>query len=135
MLRRQVLLFAVVVFGAAFALGDAISPTSISGSSDAQGVHLKWVSVDETGVARYEIWRSPGNAQHYDYLGKKMPAGSGTMYEFDDDTAFKTTDNFYSYEIRVVFSNGSTVSYFISVTTRNVSSVRRTWGSIKAMFR
>ena len=135
MMHRLLFTLALLGVGLTAAIADVISPTSISASSDGSSVHVKWVSVDETGVARFEVWRSAGTSQNYQYLGKKVPAGSGTLYDFDDDTAFKLTDNFYSYEIKVVFTNGSSVSYYTSVMTKGVSSVRRTWGSIKAMFR
>ena len=64
--------------------------------------------------------------------------GSGQSYVFLDETAFKTTDTFYRYRITPLDTSGSPVGgvqFYTQVITKSPSSVRRTWGSIKAMFR
>jgi hypothetical protein len=66
-------------------------------------------------------------------VGEKSPAGAGTEYSFRDKSVFRTTGNFYQYKVSIVSSAGNS-EYFVSVD-HSVSSVRRTWGSIKAMFR
>ena len=56
-------------------------------------------------------------------------------YEYIDQTAYKTTDAVYVYRLKIVDNDG-TVSYSDErAIAHNVSSVKRTWGSIKALFR
>jgi len=62
------------------------------------------------------------------------PKGNNSFYEFVDQTAFKTTASVYQYRIRIVAQDGTTYSK-VMVVSHNVSSVKRTWGSLKAMFR
>jgi len=52
-----------------------------------------------------------------------------------DETAFRTTGTFYKYRITAVYSSGARSDPYEIGVSHTVSSVRRTWGSIKAMFR
>jgi len=64
-----------------------------------------------------------------------QPKDEGAFYSYTDRTAYKTSDNVYVYRLRIVESGG-TASFSQDVpVTHSVSSVKRTWGSIKAMFR
>ncbi len=136
MSRRFLFTVCLVLLGVAFATSDVIVSHSISASSSGSSIHVKWVSQDETGVARFEVWRSAGQSNQFVYLGLKTPAGNGSFYDFQDDSAFRITDNLYQYQLVVVFTDGSQLKYPpVSVLYSSVSSVRRTWGSIKAMFR
>ena len=58
-------------------------------------------------------------------------------YEYTDQTAFKTNDQVYKYRIEIVDKDGSlSYSKEMSVLHNNgISGVKRTWGSIKALFR
>jgi len=61
--------------------------------------------------------------------------GNNSSYEFIDENAFKSTDFLFVYQLKIVdkdnkISHSGTVS-----VSHSVSSVRRTWGSIKALFR
>jgi hypothetical protein len=101
-------------------------------------VVVKWTSEDETGVSGYMIERKSGAGGVFiPILSQKITAkGSRQTYEFADETAFRTTGSFYTYRITPVNDVGAAVGnpYYVSID-QNPSSVRRTWGSIKAMFR
>ena len=59
-------------------------------------------------------------------------------YQYTDKAAFKTTDVVYTYRIRLVDVNNPNYVYGTSKETStylNISGVKKTWGSIKAMFR
>jgi hypothetical protein len=123
----------LLLIGSAFA--EPIRDNSLNANPTLEGIKVFWYSSDESGVARFEIWRSSDGA-NFTKIAQKSPLGNGQYYEFLDQTAFKLTDSFYSYRVVVVYANGSTFTTpSVGAATHSVSSVRRTWGSIKAMFR
>ena len=63
------------------------------------------------------------------------PKGSNSDYKFTDENAYKSTESFYVYRLKIVDSNlQESFSHIVSVS-HYPSSVKRTWGSIKALFR
>jgi hypothetical protein len=104
--------------------------------SDGSSITIHWDSDDETGVVGYEIARQVGwNGQYIVLVPSLKTKGSNQPYDFVDDTAFRTTATFYKYRITALYSNGTRSDPFETGVSHTVSSVRRTWGSIKAMFR
>jgi len=101
------------------------------------GIYVQWWADDESGVVGYRIQRKAGAATQFDPIMTSMvPLRADKAYEYIDLTAFKTTDNFYQYRVIAVDNRGNEVSHVdVSIIHNSVSSVRRTWGSIKAMFR
>ena len=61
--------------------------------------------------------------------------GSNQPYDFVDESAFRTYATYYKYRITALYANGARSDPFETGVPHTVSSVRRTWGSIKAMFR
>jgi hypothetical protein len=68
-------------------------------------------------------------------VGKRDPEGNNSTYEFVDKQVFKATSGVYQYKIRIV--DGTTPPNETEVVTVShlSSAYKRTWGSIKAMFR
>ncbi len=132
-----VALLLVVLGGVAFS--GVIRDGSLSAESQSNGVSIRWTSDNESGVAAYRIERSLADGSGFITLVDRFTAkGSGQSYAFVDETAFKTTESFYRYRITPVDANGAQVGaeqYYTQLISSKVSSVRRTWGSIKAMFR
>jgi hypothetical protein len=107
-----------------------------SARSDGSSITIHWDSDDETGVVSWEIARKVGWDGQYIVLTSSYKAkGSNQPYDFVDETAFRTTGTFYKYRITAIYSNGSRSDPYEAGVSHTVSSVRRTWGSIKAMFR
>jgi hypothetical protein len=107
--------------------------------SDGRVITVHWVSTDETGLTGYELARGSGRiGSSFAFVvifDRVAPKGSNSIYDVVDETAFRTTESFYQYRIVAVYADGHrSEPYFVGVT-HSVSSVRRTWGSIKAMFR
>ena len=121
---------------AAVALQGAVIK-GVSGYSNGTNITVRWQSEDESGVIGYEVARKSGTVSTFIVLSPSLQTkGSGASYEFVDETAFRVTDSFYQYRITAIYSDGhrSPDPSYVTVT-HSVSSVRRTWGSIKAMFR
>jgi hypothetical protein len=94
---------------------------------------VSWQSVTESNVKQYVLERKTVNGGFIE-VGTIYPKADKN-YEFLDQSAFKTTGTLYIYRLKIVDSDGtSSFSWEVSVP-HNVSSVKRTWGSIKALFR
>ncbi len=108
---------------------------TIQARSDGSNVTIQWGTNDETSIKEFEVLRRDGNVGEFISIAVVSKKGSNSFYEYIDKSAFKTTGTIYQYQIKVVLiSGGYEVSNIITVS-HNVSSVKRTWGSLKAMFR
>ena len=104
------------------------------GRSEGDDVRLEWKTREEVSLQHFKIERkTPQNS--FVEISTVQPKGSNSYYTYLDQSAYKTTDMIFIYRLKIVDTNGQT-SYSNEVTvSHNVSGVKRTWGSIKAMFR
>jgi len=136
MTRRLLNTLTSVVLLSSLALaGDPLKEGSFSARSDGTVIYVRWMSEDETGVVRFEVERKAGLDGLFFVISEIQPKGNNSVYEYVDDSAFRMTEALYKYRIKVVYSNGSSVYSPEIVVRHDVNPVRRTWGSIKAMFR
>jgi hypothetical protein len=107
---------------------------TFTAKSSGGNVVLNWETNSETNLNYYVIQRKTVNGGYAD-IGNVYPKSDRT-YEYIDQTAFKTSGQVYVYRIKIV-DNDQTVSYSgeVTVAHNSISSVKRTWGSIKALFR
>ncbi len=114
----------------------AVRDGSLNGYSNNSVIVIHWQSDDETGVSKVEIERQIGVDGAFVILHQIPLKGSNQLYEYIDDSAFRITGNLYNYRIKVTYANQlQPVIYGPISVVHVVNSVRRTWGSIKAMFR
>ena len=126
-----VALFAVFVTAYALVIKD--KPIAYSNGSD---IVVRWTSIDETGVQQFDVLRRAGTTGDFTVVSSvEQLKGNNSTYEYIDKSVFKVTSGIYQYKIRVI--NGQSPSPETElVTVSHVSSAaKRTWGSIKAMFR
>ena len=125
-----------LLIASAVVLQGAVIKGAPSAYSNGTNITIRWQSEDESGVGGYEIARKSGASGPFIVLNPGLLAkGSSSSYEFIDETAFRTSDSFYQYRIIALYADGHRSDPYYVVVTHSVSSVRRTWGSIKAMFR
>lgn len=135
MLRRLSLSF-ILIFLPLVALSGVIKEGTLSASSDGNNILIRWLSEVEIGVQRFELERQAGTSGPFFLLVQVDPKGNNSAYDYVDESAFRVTENIYRYRVKIVFSNGNPPEYVGPITvSHNPSSVGRTWGSIKAMFR
>lgn len=106
--------------------------TNFTVNSVGSDVRIAWNIQSETGVSEFRLYRKIGNETDSKYVGT-IPANGSLSYIYTDDNVFKTESTTITYELRVI-KNG-TMYNFYSTFTHQTSSVQRTWGSIKSMFR
>jgi len=113
---------------------DVVRPGTFQGRSDGSTITLSWVTDDESSVLRFEVERRIGTTGDFGYIATVSPKGP-SLYEFVDHSAFKVVSTLYQYRIKVVFEDNSAIYVGPVTVSHSVSGVKRTWGSIKAMFR
>lgn len=105
------------------------------GRSESDNIKLEWQTGDESNLQKFVIERKTPQSSFAE-IENVSPKGSNSYYSFIDQNTYKTNDMVYIYRLKIVDFNNQ-VSYSAEVTvSHSVSSVaKRTWGSIKAMFR
>lgn len=94
---------------------------------------LQWKTSQEDNVDKFVIQRSNDNEHFFD-IGTVDARGPGYQYRFVDDKLGRAKSIFY-YRLQVVNNDGSTQITDSLPVIPNISSIKRTWGSIKALFR
>ncbi|MGQ9799943.1 MAG: hypothetical protein ACUVRG_11785 [Ignavibacterium sp.] len=108
---------------------------SITARSDGENIIVEWKTGEETSsLSKFVVERkTPHNG--FVEIGTVTPKGSNSFYTFVDNKIFKGNDYIFTYRLKIV-DNNSQVSYSSEVSvSHSISGVKRTWGSIKAMFR
>jgi hypothetical protein len=130
---------------ALFAASDA-TIENFTARSDSRNITLEWRASREVDILRYEVERSTGVQGDYKKVGTIMATGGQTTYRFVDENAYLRSGSgdptatiqaaaLYGYRLKII-GNDDKVTYTNPITvTHTVSSVRRTWGMIKEMFR
>ena len=122
-----ILFLAVAVYAGAFL-------DYFQGHSEGENVRLEWKTSEEVNLQNFIIERKTPQSPYIE-IGTIEPQGNNSFYSYLDESAYKTEDLVFKYRLKILDNDG-TVSYSSEVTvSHNVSGVKRTWGSIKAMFR
>jgi hypothetical protein len=130
-MKLKTIILSIVAFAVVYAGVELIT---FYGYSDNGNVILKWQTASETNLKHFEIEKQSTKGNFF-YLATVDPR-SDRNYEYIDQSAYKTADAIYSYRLKII-DNDNSVSYSNVYTVRHsgISSVKRTWGSIKALFR
>lgn len=117
------------------AFSGSIREGTMQARSDGSNVTIQWGSTDESSVKEFVIERRSGTAGDFISIAVIAKQGSNSFYEYVDKSAFKSTGSIYQYRIKIVSSTGAAEFSNVITISHNVSGVKRTWGSLKAMFR
>ncbi len=109
--------------------------------SEGNSVVIEWKCGNELSVSRYELQRS-SDGSSYTAVETFYTKGSGSVYKHtDEDVFFKggsnevQSDTRYYYRVKIINVDNSFVYSSTVSVSPNISSIRRTWGMIKEMFR
>jgi hypothetical protein len=106
------------------------------GRSDGNNISLEWKTRTEQNLSSFEVQRKAGQDGVYITIANVEPKGSNSYYSYVDRSAYKGSASVYFYRLKITDGTSSPASYSNEITvSHSVSSVKRTWGSIKAMFR
>jgi hypothetical protein len=128
-------LFGILLILTATVFGGALI-FDFSAESRSDNILVKWKTTEESNLKNFVIQRKSANGSFID-VDAVQAKGNYSSYEYIDDEVFRTNDAVYIYRLKIVNKYNSDDSYSaeIPVAHANVSGIKRTWGSIKALFR
>ncbi|MCS7028677.1 MAG: hypothetical protein NZ519_07925 [Bacteroidia bacterium] len=96
-------------------------------------IKLQWEVQSEYGITEFQVWKRIGSGSAAK-IYSVTPNGS-RVYSYTDLNVMKTdeTSQTYIYTLRIM--QGSSYTDFTQSVTHNPTTIQRTWGSIKAMFK
>ena len=122
----------LLVLAATVFAGAIVNSFSVSNLVD--NIQIEWSTGQETNLKDFVIQRKTYQSNYTD-IATIQPKGSNSSYSYIDRAAYKTNDVLYIYRLKIEDNDGS-VSYLDQQSiSHSISAVKRTWGSIKAMFR
>jgi hypothetical protein len=109
-----------------------------SGSSSY--VDITWECGYNDNIAYFEVYRSNNKEDVGRQLitpEKVFPNQDRTSsyYKYRDGEFYRAIIDIFYYRVKIVYKDGSSVLSSIVSTSYAASTAKRTWGSIKAMFR
>jgi len=135
------LFLALAALLVAFSTTASVTFSDFRASSEADGIHLRWTTSQEDGIKDFAVEKaSQINGQFIQLDGTIAAEGAGSTYQFIDNSLYKSTSStLYTYRVRADGYDGSasySTAQSVSYSFTGLSGVaKRTWGSIKAMFR
>jgi hypothetical protein len=136
-MRRYITCLAllVVVSAAAPLPAGKVQLTFFRVSEDPGGMIVTWQVDTEEEVREYELQRMTRFTNNrFVTVESFQPHGIGKSYIFKDTQIFKTSTEQVDYQLEVVYSNGLRELLAREQVNYTSTAIRRTWGSIKAMF-
>ncbi len=103
--------------------------------SDENNIVLNWQTTQEINLKEFAIERRSSDGPFVE-IGNVKAIGNNSVYTFIDENAFKTTDALYVYRLKIIDNGSTTPTYSSEVAvSHKTTDIKRTWGSIKALFR
>ena len=103
--------------------------------SEGENIKVEWETGDESNIQSFIVERSSSQSSFSEISSPMQPKGNNSYYSFLDESLFKANDYVFQYRLKIVDNDG-TISYSATISvTPKISGLKRTWGSIKAMFR
>lgn len=100
--------------------------------SDGADILVEWEVENEKDISRFDLFRRFADENTFTSVISIEPNGN-LKYEFLDDDIFKSSSRTVVYELHVV-TESKTIK-FTKELLHSPTSIQRTWGSIKSMFR
>ncbi len=95
---------------------------------------ISWKAEIEQDVRSYELFRKTSYAAEFSSIQVLNAHGVGKEYQFKDDQVYKTASEQVDYRLEAIFTNGLRQQVAERKINYTPTAIRRTWGSIKAMF-
>lgn len=111
---------------------------SVKAESKGEEIQIVWKTGEDSQFHTFEVERRSNEVPTYRRIGSLVARSSGGTYSFVDNGAFFKTDadKEFTYRIRAIGNSGvEQYSPPVTVSHKVVSSVKRSWGMIKELFR
>lgn len=134
MKRLPVYLGLMLVLMGAAAYSYSVRLNFFTVERDSNEFLLSWQAEVEEDVRQYELFRKTSYSADF-VIVQTFPAhGARKEYRFKDDQVYKAFSEEVEYRLDAVFSNGLRQVVTQKSVTYTPTAIRRTWGSMKAMF-
>jgi len=141
-MKRTFSVVAVFALCILFIYADQSVIETIKATSNDSSVNVEWRTRSEVNISRFEIERS-SSSNAFTMIGVEKAKGVAASYIYRDSDSFMKSltsnelqaKNTLAYRIKIVYSDGSSSVSDEVVVTHNMSSIKRTWGMIKEMFK
>ncbi len=102
---------------------------------DGNTLVITWETELEESVRTYEIFRKAGLDADFVSVGTVSGHGVNLQYRLVDDQVYKGGNSaFIDYRLEVIYDNGVRQRLAEKKVNYTSTAIRRSWGSIKAMF-
>jgi len=119
----------------AFSSLDAQIINEFTATSQDRAAELNWTTGNEGGVNEFRVQRSFDGRTFYTIHEEKPDNSYNHAYSYVDDDLFKSQIRTFYYRVEVLLNTGNFEYSRTENVTFTFSSIIRSWGSIKAMFR
>lgn len=105
-------------------------------AEDQGDIVLEWEALVESEVHHYVLARRTpySRTNSFDDIAEIQPQGANKPYQYRDSDIYKVAVDKIEYRLAVVYANGVREEFPLLSVNYTPTAVRRTWGSIKAMF-
>ena len=100
--------------------------------ADGASIVLEWEMQGEEGIKEFRLFRKFNDEPSLAHVAS-LPVNGAFKYKYLDDDIFKTQGRVIHYELHIV--TDAKTHKFYATHSHNPTSIQRTWGSIKSMFR
>jgi hypothetical protein len=120
---------------AATVMISGVRLSSFGVSPRGEDFEITWQTDLEEGVSGFELHRRTSTTNNeFVLVGTHSSHGTGRTYVMLDDQIFKSSSEMIDYRLQAVLADGSRQVLRIESVNYTPTAIRRTWGSIKAMF-
>lgn len=138
---KKVIFISIFLIVVSSLIASTLDFSRLNARPEGDNVVIEWILGEENNVKSYEVYRA--NNGFYTKIAEKDAKGSNSNYKHIDVEAFiknmKETQVQekieLKYKLKVRYTNGTTEDSNDIEVSHNVSSVKRTWGMIKELFR
>lgn len=126
----------LVVGLSAWAFSSGVELAFFNVAVEGNDLVVTWQANREEGVRQYELRRrTPASKGQYVRIDPPIaPQGVGKLYRYVDRQVYKQPADEVAYQLWVIFTDGTAQQLAEQAVNYTPTAVRRTWGSIKAMF-
>jgi hypothetical protein len=133
LMRPATVIVVIVFFLISLTAGSRV--TNLSVTTEGRDIKVSWEMLDQVGVQHFNVERRTIDQANFIRINdRSIPLNNGRKYDYFDRNIYKLENAVVFYRIAIVEANGN-VYYSEAIPLGKISSVQRTWGSIKSMFR
>lgn len=134
-MKRYIQLFAIVFCLTAFSGQGTVRMSFFKVEEQAGDLVISWQTEEELDVREYELQRMTRFTNNqFVKVESISPHGPNKAYLFRDEQIFKSSSEQVDYRLEVVYTDGVRQQLAREQVNYTSTAIRRTWGSIKAMF-